>query len=183
MWKKKIIEKLTKHHTEKLYTRLTRKFGSLEKISSGFIVDKSDDFILLQETDDFRILGYQIIPIKTIKHVRYNENDKTYERILREEGLLSEVKSKYSIDLTDWNTLCNDIKQTGLTIISECEHPKYDYFCIGELISVNKKSISIRYFDAAGKLDKENTKHSFNKITKISFDDHYANIFSKYVTE
>ena len=183
MKKSKIKKKLTKHHTKKLYTKLIRKFGNLEKTSSGFIIDKSDDFILLQETDDFRILGYQIIPIKTIKHVRYNENDKTYERILREEGLLNEVKAKYNINLTDWNTLCNDIKQTGLTIISECEHPKYQYFCIGELKSVNKKTISIRYFDASGKLDKENTKHSNKKITKISFDDNYENVFSKNETE
>jgi hypothetical protein len=181
--KEKILEKLVRHKTEKLYIRLTRKFGSVERISKGFIIDKSDDFILLQESDEFRVLGYQIIPIKTIRHVRYNNYDKTYERILREEGLLNEFKPKYKINLKNWNTICNDIKKTGLTIISECEHPKYQYFCIGALKSVNEKSISIRYFGADGKLDKENTEHSYKKITTLSFDDHYANVFSKYTTE
>jgi hypothetical protein len=181
--KEKVIEKLEKHRAEKLYVRLTRKKGGFEGITTGFILDKSSDFILLQETDEFRILGYQIIPIEIIKHVRYNKNDKTYERILKEEGLIKEVKAKYKIDLTDWSTIANDIKTTELTIISECEHPKLNYFCIGELKRVNKKSISIRYFNAQGILDKKNTKHNFEDITKLSFDDHYANIFSKYLIE
>lgn len=73
MKKEKVIEKLGKHCSEKLYVRLTRKKGGFEGISTGFILDKSSDFILLQETDEFRVLGYQIIPIKTIKHVRYNK--------------------------------------------------------------------------------------------------------------
>ncbi len=181
MKKEKILKKIEKHYAEKLYGRLTRKKGGFEGITTGFILDKSADFILIQETDEFRILGYQIIPIKTIKHVRYNKNDKTYERILKAEGLLPELK--YKIDLKDWNSICKGIKKTELTIISECEHPKLNFFCVGQLKQVNEKSISIRYFNAQGILDKENTKHKFEDITKLSFDDRYANVFSKYLTE
>ncbi len=183
MKKEKILEKIEKHFAEKLYVRLTRKKGGFEGISTGFILDKSNDFLLLQESDEFKILGYQIFPIETIKHVRYNKNDKTYERILSEEGLLTDVQSKYEIDLSSWTSICNDIKKTELPIISECEHPKLNYFCIGRLEKVNKKSISIRYFNAQGILDKKNTKHKFENITKLSFDDHYANVFSKYLVE
>ncbi|MDT0540693.1 hypothetical protein [Croceitalea sp. P059] len=183
MKREKVIEKLEKHLAANLYVRLTRKKEGFEGITTGFILDKSSDFILLQETDEFRILGYQIIPIKTIKHVRYNKNDKTYERILKEEGLKKIITSKHKVDLTSWNTIANDIKATELTIISECEHPKLNYFCIGQLKRVNKKSISIRYFNANGILDKKNTTHNFEDITKLSFDDHYANVFSKYIIE
>lgn len=183
MNKEKKLKRIEKHFAEKLYVRLTRKKGGFEGISTGFILDKSSDFILFQETDEFRILGYQIIPIETIKHVRYNKNDKTYERILNEEGLLKDVKLKYQINLTDWISICTDIKKTELLIISECEHPKLNYFCIGRLEQVNKKSISIRYFNAQGILDKKNTKHKFENITKLSFDDRYANVYAKYLTE
>jgi hypothetical protein len=91
------------------------------------------------------------------------------------------VKSRYKIDLTNWNSIVNDIKNTGLPVISECEHPDQDFFCIGELKQINKKSISIKHFNAQGVLDKENTKHRFKDITKLSFDDRYANIFSKHL--
>ena len=183
MKKKKVLDKIEKHLKEKLYVRLTRRKGGFEGITTGFILDKSDQLVLIQESDEFRILGYQIIPIDTIKHVRYNKNDKTYERILHEEGLMSKVESKYQIDLTNWNTACEGVMKTGLTVISEGEHPRKDIFCIGEIKSVNKRSVSIRYFNAQGILDKENTKHKFKDITKLSFDDHYANVFSKYAVE
>ncbi|WP_165750570.1 hypothetical protein [Cellulophaga sp. Z1A5H] len=183
MKRERILEKIEKHYAEKLYVRLTRKKGEFEGISTGFILNKSKDFILFQESDEFKILGYQIIPIDTIKHVRYNKNDKTYERILNEEGLLEDVKPKYQINLTDWISICNDVKKTEFPIISECEHPKLNYFCIGRLEKVNKKSISIRYFNAQGILDKKNTNHKFENITKLSFNDHYANVFSKYLVE
>lgn len=183
MKKEKIIEKIEKHLNEKRYVRLTRKKGMFEGISSGFVLDKSSDFILIQETDEFRILGYQIFPISTIKHVRYNKNDKYYEHVLREEGMLTNVKLKHKINLADWNTIFRDIKNTGLTVIAECEHPKLNTFCIGPVKRVNKKSVSIRYFNAQGILDKKNTKNEFKDITKLSFDDHYANVFSKYVTK
>lgn len=183
MKKEKIIEKLDKHCKEKLYIRLTRKEGGFEGISTGYILDKSNNFILLQESDEFRILGYQIIPVNTIKHVRYNKNDKTYNNIIGQEKLYDKVQSKYKIDLSNWKSILTDIKQTGLTVISECEHPELNYFCIGNIMQINEKSLSIRYFNAQGILDKKDTKHKFKDITKLSFDDHYANVFSKYVKE
>lgn len=180
MKKEKIVEKLNKYCKAKNYIRLTRNEGD---ITCGILLKKSNDFILLRESDEFRLLSYLVIPIATIKHVRYNKFDKTYERILKKEGLLDNLKSKYKIDLTNWKSICKDIKKTGLPIISECEHPDINSFCIGELKRVNKKSISIRYFDAEGFINKENTINEFVDITKISFDDHYANVFSKYLTK
>lgn len=180
MKRKKIIEKLNKHCKTKNYVRLTRNEND---ITYGILLKKSNDFILLQEYNEFRLSSYLVIPIATIKHVRYNKFDRAYERILKKEGLLDNLELKYKIDLTNWKSICKDIKKTGLTIISECEHPDINSFCIGELKRVNKKSISIRYFDAEGIIDKKNTINEFVDITKISFDDHYANVFSKYLTK
>ena len=181
MKKKKIKKLLQFHYENKLYARLTRKIKYLEKISTGFILDISDNFILLQESDEFRILGYQIIPIRTINHVRYNENDKTYERILNEEGLLGQVKLKHKVDISNWKLISEDLYNLGICVISECEHPKIQSFCIGKIEKVNKKYISIHYFNAQGILDEKYTKNNFKDITKLSFEDHYANIFFKYV--
>ncbi len=183
MKKEKVIAKLEKHLSEKRYVRLTRKKGDFDGISTGFVLAKSDDFILLQETDDFRILGFHIFPIDTIIHVRYNEVDKTYERILKEEKLLDSVRIKYTVDLTDWSSIATDLKNTGLSVVSECEDPEIQSFCIGPIEKVNKKSIAIKYFNALGIFDEKSIKNKFKNITKLSFDDHYANVFSKYVKE
>ncbi len=183
MKKKKVLSRLEKHHKKNSYSRIVRGNNGFQRVSTGFILGKSADFILLQEVDDFRLESYQIIPIETIKHVRHNKNDQVYEQILKQEYGVNMVESKYVIDLSNWSSICKDIQKTKLAVISECEHFKQDYFCIGDLRKVNKKSISIRYFNAQGILDKKNTKHKFKHITKLSFDDHYANVFSKYIVE
>ncbi len=180
---KSIPEKLKKHYSEKLYTKLTRVFGDSEESSCGYILNVSSELILFRESDDFKLLAYQIIPIDSIAKVRYNKSDKTYQRIMLSEGLVDQLELKYTIDITNWKTACKDVKKTKLTIISECEHPELEFFCIGELKRVNEKSISIRYFDSTGLLDTTNTIHDYEDITKLSFDDHYANVFSKYVRE
>jgi len=179
--KRNIRNKIDFHYSNVLYARLTRRKGGFEGLSHGFIVKKSDNFILLQETNDFRILGYQIIPINSIKKLRFNKNDKTINKILKAEGQLPSLK--HDIDLTDWKTIFKDIKATNLTAISECEHPKHNYFCIGKISRVKKNSVLIKYFNAQGIVDKKNTEHKFQDITKVSFDDHYANVFSKYLIE
>ena len=40
--------------------------------------------------------------------------------------------------------------------------------------------ISIQYFDAQGFLDDKNTKHKFNEITSVTFEDRYSRMFSKH---
>ena len=87
MKRKKIEERINHHYENKLYVRLTRSAGNFEGISTGFIIDKSDKFIQLQETNDFKLINYQIIPIRTISHVRNNKNDKTLHKILKAEKI------------------------------------------------------------------------------------------------
>lgn len=163
--------------------RLTREMGDFENLMHGFVVDISDKFIVLQEVAEFEALGYAIIPIDTITQVRYNAHDATVDRILSEEGSMMDVKKAYDIDITSWQSLCEDLRKTGLTVISECERSKRRYFCIGEIQEAGKNRLSIRYFNAEGILDKKNTKHKYKWITKLRFDDRYANVFSKYVRE
>ena len=159
---------------------LIRKSGDFQENTTGYILAFSKDFIVLQETNNFRIDGYLIIPVKTIKSIRRNKFEKTIQKIHHKEGLYSRVGIKHKIDLTSWNSVCKSIKKTKLCVISECENPKQEYFCIGNIKRVNKKSLSIQYFDGTGKLDSFNTKHYFKEITKLAFDDIYANTFTKY---
>ena len=181
MKKSKVKSKLEKHLRDKTYTRLTRKAGMNEHISTGYILGMSDELVLIQETDDFRAEGYQLFPLSSIKHVRYNKFDKTAHRILTNEGIKDTIGLKYDVDLSSWKTAAEDLMKTELCVISECEHEDQEYFCIGQIKEVGNKSLSIQYFNPEGILDEFNTKHKFKHITKLSFDDQYANVFFKYV--
>ena len=64
------------HFEEKNFCKIFR--GDFETIS-GFIVAYSKEFLIIQESDDFNILGYVIFPISTIEKIRRNNSDKYYK--------------------------------------------------------------------------------------------------------
>lgn len=151
--------------------------------SNGYFVDNSADFVLMQETEDFRVLGFLVFPISTITQIRFNNNDKYYDKIMQWEKQVDNVSKKHKIDLTDWISIFKTIKNAGFNVIIENENPEDDSFDIGPIIKTTKTAVYIQYFDAKGYLDNEPTRISFDKITIAKFDDHYINVFSKYLRQ
>lgn len=149
--------------------------------SNGYIVDNSDDFVLMQEADEFRVLGYLVFPLSTIAQIRFNNNDKYYDKIMQWEMQVDNVSKKHKIDLTDWKTIFKTIKKAGFNVIIENENPEDESFDIGPIIKTSNTAVYIQYFNAKGYLDTEATKITFDKITIAKFDDHYVNVFSKYL--
>lgn len=166
------------HFEEKNFCKIFR--GDFETIS-GFIVAYSKEFLIIQESDDFNILGYVIFPISTIEKIRRNNSDKYYHKILQGENLLKKVNLKHKINLNNWETLFKSIKKTDLNVIIENEDIDDKTFDIGPIIKVNKSSVYIHYFDSKGFLCDEETQIKWNQITLVRFDDRYINIFSKYL--
>jgi hypothetical protein len=138
--------------------------------------------VLLQETDDFKILGYLVLPINQIKKIRFNKYDKYYNKIIIWEDEIRNVKAKYKIDLTSWQSVFKSIKDYQLNVIVECENSDSStIFTIGPIVKATNKRIYIQNFDPSGFLDEEPTSIDFESITKVQFDDSYINVFSKYL--
>ena len=156
--------------------------NSVEK-SNGFIVDYSENYVLLQQMNDFEVDGFEIFPIKSISKILYNDNDKYFEKILHLEGIINEIENKHKIDLLSWKTILASIKKIGHNVIIENENPEDESFDIGPIIKLTKSSVYIRYFNAKGILDKELTKIDWNLITIVKFDTKYLKIFSRYLRE
>jgi len=72
------------------------------------------------------------------------------------------------------------LKNENKNIIIECETLETGSFIIGSIEQITNESVFIRYFNAVGFFDEELTKIDFSSITKITFDDRYIDIFSKY---
>ena len=71
----------------------------------------------------------------------------------------------------------------GVWVRGECEREESDAFLIGQIVRVNKKSVTLRGFDALGRWDEENTRVSYGDITLVTFDDEYITVFSKYLRD
>jgi hypothetical protein len=151
------------------------------KNQDGYIIDYSDDFVLCANTIDFQLDGYFILPITIIKKVRFDDSDETFDYIMHQEGEFEKIEYKYKIDLTNWTTIFNSLKTHNLTTIIEDE--VNGGFLIGEIKEIKPKSVMIHYFNTSGLLDKTWTKQRFKEITKVQFDNHYINVFKKYLKE
>ena len=177
-----IAEKIKEHFDKKHYINITRLVGKgTHIISRGYIINFSTDFLILQETDDFRALGYNILPVSQIQKIRFNKDDKFYNKIMILENEINKIGIDYKVDLLNWKTIFKSLKEHSLSVIVYCEDPDIDGFTIGPIVKISKKSVYIQYFNASGILDDKPTSIDFESITKIMFDDRYINIFSKYL--
>jgi hypothetical protein len=163
------------------YVRLTRGRDHFQETDRGYILDCSTDFLLLHATDSFTLNGYCIFPLDTIKEARHNKYDKFYDKIMKWENLKGQVGIPFHIDLSNWKTIFQTLKKTKLTVTIECEEPHLDYFCIGTLQKAGANKVSTLYFSPDGIVDETPAITEYANITKVSFDDRYANILTKYV--
>jgi hypothetical protein len=177
-----ISEKLKLHLGN--YVKITRTVAKgVDQTSSGYILDYSDDFVLMQEAGDFTLHGYIVLPVNQLKKIRHNKYDKCFKKIMIAEAEADKVGINYKIDLSSWQTVFNSIKDIPQNVIVECEDPKIGSFTIGPIVKANKKKINIQYFDPTGLLDETPTSVNYEDITKVSFDSRYINVFSKYLRE
>ncbi len=182
--KNKVQKKIKDFYENQKFARITRKVAKdWNELSRGYIVDFSNSFVVIQECDDFRLLGFNILPIKDFKKIRYNKNDKYYDKIMLLENEKENIGIKTKVDLTDWKSIFNSLKENNKNIVIECENPKISSFTIGPIKRITNKSVFIQYFNATGLLDNKPTKIKYKNITKIMFDDRYIDIFSKYTNE
>ena len=177
------IKQQIKYHLDnRKYCKIKRKVGNDSfECSNGYIVDNSTNFLVMQEANEFEISGYLVFPISSIVQIRYNNNDKYYDKIMQLEKQVKKVSKKHEIDLTNWTTIFRTIKKAGFNVIIENENPDDETFDIGPIIKTTQLAVYIQYFNAKGYLDIEITKITFDKITIAKFDDHYVNVFSKYL--
>ncbi len=176
-----ISEKIIFHYDSKRFARISRLVAEgCTEISRGYIVDYSNDYIILQETEDFKVFSYLVLPISQISDIRNNSSDKFYDKIMKWEKEIDKVSLLHTIDLTSWQTIFKSLKKTGLNIIVECENPSIDTFTIGPIVKATKKLVYILYFSPTGFFDEKPTSIDYSSITKAVFDDRYINILSKY---
>jgi hypothetical protein len=177
-----IRDKLLDNLKKLRFTRITRKVcDDFEETSRGYVVDLSNDFVVIQETDDFKLLGFNIFPIKQIIKVRYNNHDRYYDKIMDWEKEKDFIGLKTKIDLTSWQSIFKTFQQYGMNIIVECENSEIGTFTIGSVQRVTKDAVYILYFDASGFIDAKPTRVDFKNISKIMYDNRYIDIFSKYL--
>ena len=95
---KTIHERLKYHFENKKFCKLERQVAAhILEDTGGYIVDVSDNFVVMQEVEDFQVLGFLIFPIPTIVKVRNSVSDKYYDKIVRLEKLIDKIGKKHNV--------------------------------------------------------------------------------------
>lgn len=154
---------------------------NVEEYTDGFILDISKTFILIRECGDFEPKGLKVFEISKISKIRYGSYEISFTKIVKAERLFDRIYQFDKIPLDNYFNILNELKKRHKYVITQSACDGDLNFCIGEIIKVNKASVSILYFDATGKLDKTPSKIVYTKVLDIEFDSNYINIFKKYL--
>lgn len=178
----KLKEQIEFHLNNRSFVTIVRQVSESKiETNSGYIVKHSEEFLILQESHDFRALGFLIVPINQIKKIRCNSSDKFYDKLMTLEKEKENIKLFHEIDLSNWRSLFKSIKKIKLTIIVECENPEIDLFAIGPIKKIAEKSIDIDFISPTGFVGGFSTSIDYTNITLVKFEDRYSNIFGKYM--
>jgi hypothetical protein len=146
-------------------------FSDKKEIFTGFLIDYSDDWILLRNNPiDFILDGFVILKNKNVEAIERDEELEFNEKVIRLKGL--KTSSDDIIPIKDLSTILNYIhNKYGLfQIVKKSAKSVY----LGKLIEVNEEVVTIDYLDIRGSFGGE---LSFNpeKIRVIEFDTDYIN--------
>ena len=179
MKKTEVIELFRNSIETKQLIRLYLKYDAY--YTHWFPLGASEKLFYVLEEDDFTINGFSIRRFRDVKKLEIKD-DKKYAEILKAEKVLDGVSAP-EIDLTNWYSVFLSLYRIGNNIIIEHEslnEDEWEYY-IGKIEKVLKTKVLFRHFDAEGVWQDELYDIPYSRITSVTFDSRYVNVFSKYV--
>jgi hypothetical protein len=146
-------------------------FTDKKELFTGFLIDYSDDWILLKNNPaDFQIDGFVILKNKNIEAVHRDQDLAFTEKVIRLKGLKTNADD--IIPIRDLASIVNYISSKYGIFQMEKKSAKSAY--LGKLLSLTDEELTIDFLDIKGQFGGE---LSFNpeKIRVIEFDTDYIN--------
>lgn len=146
-------------------------FKDKKEIFSGFLIDFSEDWILLRNNPvDYILDGFVILKNKNVKSITRGTNEEFTERVIKLKGLKTNLEE--IIPIENISAILNFISAKFEIFQVAKKSDKAVY--LGKLIELNNEELIIDFLETKGKFGGE---MSFNpeKIRIIEFDTDYIN--------
>ncbi|TDD75953.1 hypothetical protein [Flavobacterium caseinilyticum] len=158
---------------------ITIEFDDKKDIFSGFLIDWTEDWILLKNNPvDFIIDGYTILKNKNVKSIIQDKDHEFTERVIKLKGL--KTSAEEIIPLKDLSSIINFLsdKYEVFQITKKSDKAVY----LGKLIELNEKELIIDFLGTEGEFEGE-MSFKQNKIRVIEFDTDYINSLKLIIDE
>ncbi|OOG69978.1 hypothetical protein [Flavobacterium sp. A45] len=146
-------------------------FDDIKDIFSGFLIDWTEDWILLKNNPvDFIIDGYTILKNKNVKSIIQDKDHEFTERVIKLKGL--KTSAEEIIPLKDLPSILYFLadKYEIFQIAKKSNKAVY----LGKLIELNEEELVIDFLGTEGEFEGE-MSFKLNKIRVIEFDTDYIN--------
>ena len=154
-------------------------FDDKKEIFNGFLIDWTEDWILLKNNPvDFIIDGYTILKNKNVKAIIQDKDHEFTERVIKLKGL--KTSAEEIIPLQDLSSIINFLAEKYQIFQIAKKSDKAVY--LGKLIELNKEELVIDFLGPEGKFEGE-MSFKPNKIRVIEFDTDYINSLKLIVDE
>lgn len=142
----------------------------------------NDRLFLSVKEDDFILNGYTVRRFKDMKKIK--AKDDMCDRILALEGVTDTIEMP-DININDWKTVFESLKQAGKNIIVEKESLNETEwkFVIGRIEKIYNRFAYVRHFDADGIWQERPYRIPYSEITSVTWMSRYVEAFSKYVSD
>ncbi|MDI5887418.1 hypothetical protein [Flavobacterium yafengii] len=154
-------------------------FEDKKDVFSGFLIDWTEDWILLKNNPvDFIIDGYTILKNKNVKSIIQDKDHEFTERVIKLKGL--KTSAEEIIPLKDLCSIMNFLanKYEIFQIAKKSDKAVY----LGKLIEVNENELVMDFLGTEGEFEGE-MSFKQNKIRVIEFDTDYINSLKLIVDE
>jgi hypothetical protein len=154
-------------------------FEDKKDVFSGFLIDWTEDWILLKNNPvDFIIDGYTILKNKNVKSIIQDKDHEFTERVIKLKGL--KTSAEEIIPLKDLYSIINFLATKYMIFQITKKSDKAVY--LGKLIEINEEELVIDFLGTEGEFDGE-MSFKQNKIRVIEFDTDYINSLKLIVDE
>lgn len=151
-----------------------------ENAVQGFILGTTDNLILLQYVYDFNLDGLMLLRTEDVTEIGRSKTEQFQQSLLETEGVLSDVRFEYPIDLTNWQTAISDLRSSYPLMILECELMEEPEFAIGEVLKIEGDVVAIRTFTGEANWSPDAILLPCKDLTSCKVNTNYANFYQRY---
>ena len=146
----------------------------------GFVLDESDELLLLLYVYDFNLDGYMVLSKEDITYIETTDTDKFQTRLLEKSGALKNVNFNVCFNLSSWKEFINSARKEYTYFIFEEEKLEKSELTIGLIVGTAEESFQMKYFTGIGSWLEEIECLNYSDITSCQIRSKYLNMYENY---